>query len=281
MRVFLTGGTGYIGQAVARALRTAGHEVVALARPSADTKTLRGLGVLVMSGDLESLPSLRGGLDGFDAFVHTAKSGSNTVAADHAAIDTFTSLPGHFVYTSGVWSLGNTTEADEASPVNPLEISAWRPPHEELVLGAGGAVIRPGCVYGGRQDMFAGWFAAADQGRPLEIVGDGTNRWALVDLDELADLYVRVVEQEASGVLHGVDDSDSTLLECARLIAPEGKIEHVPLDVARKTMGDLADALAVNQLISSTTTRNMTFWNPWRTFRSTIADQWRVWREQQ
>jgi len=167
MRVFVTGATGYIGNAVTEALRARSHEVTAFARGQS----------LDAVGD-------------YDAFVHTAFSMTDTVAFDRAAVDAFTAKKGFFVFTSGVWVLGDTGEhgADETSPVNPLPLVAWRPGHEQLTLASGrNAVLRPGCVYGGKQSMFAAWFAAADQGKPLEIVGNGENHWAVVNLHDLAD----------------------------------------------------------------------------------------------
>ncbi|HYC91693.1 MAG TPA: NAD-dependent epimerase/dehydratase family protein [Thermoanaerobaculia bacterium] len=279
MRVFLTGATGYIGSAVAAALRHAGHEVGALVRADADTKHLRDLGAFLITGDLDTLPSLRDQLESYDAFVHTAQSRQNTAEADRAAVDTFTALGGHFVYTSGVWVLGNAKDADEASPVNPLSLVAWRPAHEELALGAGGAVLRPGCVYGGKQSLLAEWFAAATQGRPLQIVGDGTNRWAMVDLNDLTDLYVRAVAQRAKGVLHGIDDTRATLDECARAVAPNGTFEHVAIEAARAGMGPFVDALIVDQTIDSRETRAKTGWAPRRTFTSSVEEQWQEWRQ--
>jgi nucleoside-diphosphate-sugar epimerase len=276
MNLFLTGATGYIGSAVAAALRNAKHEVAALARPDADTKFLRDLGVVLIGGDLDTLPSLREQLAGYDAFVHIAQARQNTAEADRAAVDTFISLRGHFLYTSGVWVLGNTQSSDESSPVNPLPIVAWRPPHEELVLAAGGAVLRPGCVYGGRQSLCADWFAAADQKRATQLVGDGTNRWAMVNLHDLADLYVRIVEQKATGVLHGIDDTRETLDECVRAVGASA--EHVPIEIARTSMGPFADALAVDQTITSAKTREQTGWNPSRTFTSSLEEQWREWK---
>jgi nucleoside-diphosphate-sugar epimerase len=277
MRIFLTGATGYIGGAVAAALRKHDHEVAALVRPDADTRRLRDLGVVLFDGDLEALPSMREQLENFDAFVHTAQSRQNTVAADRAAVETFNGLSGFFVFTSGVWVLGNTNDARESSPVNPLELVAWRPAHEELAVGGGGAVIRPGIVYGGKQSILADWFAAAQQNRPLQMVGDGANRWVMVHVDELADLYVRVVEQQAKGVLHGIDDSDATVAEMARAIAPNGTIENIPLEAARGKLGPYADALAVDQRIASEDTRRATGWNPWKTFRTSLEEQWREW----
>src|SRR5687768_14602820 len=178
MNIFLTGASGYIGGAIAEALRKANHDVAALVRPEAETRHLRDLGVMLIGGDLESLPSLRDQLAGYDAFMHTAQARPNTVVADRAAIDTFIALRGHLLYTSGVWVVGNNLSAEEATPVDhPLPIVAWRVAHEELVLAAGGAVLRPGCVYGGRQSLCADWFAAAEQKRATKLVGDGQNHW--------------------------------------------------------------------------------------------------------
>ena len=278
MRVFLTGATGYIGKAVAAALRNAGHETGALVRPDADTKDLRDLGVVLLSGTLEDLPSLREQLETYDAYVNTAQDAQDPAGAASTVIDVFTALPGYFIYTSGVWVLGNTTDGHEGSDVNPIELAAWRPPIEERVLGAGGAVLRPGCVYGGKQSLLADWFAAAEQGRPLQIVGDGKNRWAMVHLHELADLYVRALDRRPTGVLHGIDDTDATLEECARAVAPNGTIETIPLDAARAKLGPFADALAIDQRISSAETRVKTEWKPWRTFTSSIEQQWQEWR---
>ncbi len=278
MNLFLTGATGYIGSAVAAALRNANHEVAALARPDADTKFLRDRGVVLIGGDLDTLPSLREQLAGYDAFIHIAQARQNTAEADRAAVDTFISLRGHFLYTSGVWVLGNTKSSDETSPVNPLSIVGWRPPHEELVLAAGGAVLRPGCVYGGKQSLCADWFAAADQNRTTQLVGDGTNRWAMVNLHDLADLYVRIVEQKASGVLHGIDDTRETLDDCVRAVG--ASVEHVPIETARTSMGPFTDALAVDQTITSAKTRELTGWNPSRTFTSSLEEQWREWKRE-
>src|ERR1041385_7168200 len=130
------------------------------------------------------------------------------------AIDTLAPLGGQFIYTSGVWALGNTTHADETSPQDPLRISAWRVEHENLVLQSPSrTVIRPGCVYGGKQSLLAGWFAAVEQNQPVEIVGDGQNRWAMIDIHDLAALYVAAVEQRAPGLLHAVDDEDAQTVE--------------------------------------------------------------------
>lgn len=52
MTVFVTGGTGFIGSAVVRALRNAGRAVQALVRPGSNHRNLAGLDVTFVEGDL-------------------------------------------------------------------------------------------------------------------------------------------------------------------------------------------------------------------------------------
>jgi len=280
MRVFLTGATGYIGSALAPALRERGHDVGALVRPESDSHKLRDAGVVVIAGDMASLPSLGDALAGYDVFVHAAQSNSAADAELVAnSVATFAAQKGFLIYTSGVWVLGNTTGvADESSPVNPLALVGWRAGIEQQVLKAGGAVLRPGCVYGGKQSLLAGWFAAAEQGEPLRLVGDGENRWAFVNLHDLVDLYLRAVEQRAAGVFHAVDDTHATLNQCAEAIAPDAAIEHVPAEVARESMGPFVDALTVDQHVSSAATRQKLGWIPKRDVVGSVSEQWSEWR---
>jgi len=268
MRIFMTGATGYIGGAVASTLRHHGHDVTALVRPESESRRLRDLGVVILSGDLDALPALGEALDGYDSYIHIAFAPQS----DRTAIDALAHR-GHFIYTSGVWVLGNTRGADETSAPNPLPLVAWRVAHEGLALQSpSNAVLRPGCVYGGKQSLCARWFAAVDQNQPVEIVGEGRNHWAMIDLHDLAACYVAIVEQRASGVMHAIDDTRATLDECAQALAPRVEISHVPGE------GDFADALLVDQTIESRITRERLGWTPKRTFTNSIEEQWREWR---
>lgn len=278
MRVFLTGATGYIGAAVAEALRERGHDVAALVRPESDDGHLREIGAVVIAGDLDSLPSLGETLAQYDTIVHTAQSNARTAELAQKALDAYSAQRAHLVWTSGCWVLGNTTNANERSPVNPLEIVSWRPETEERALAANGCVLRPGCVYGGKQSLVRDWFAAVEQNRPIQIVGDGRNHWAMVDLHELAKLYVRVVELRTTGILHAIDDTRAPLEQCARAVGPSSRLEFLPADAMRAKLGAFTDALVVDQVVDSSETRQRTGWNPKRTFTSSVTEQWEEWR---
>jgi dihydroflavonol-4-reductase len=70
MRVFLTGGTGFIGGRIAERLRARGDEVVALVRTPAKAGPLREAGCEIVEGDLSATEAIRRGVEGADAVLH-------------------------------------------------------------------------------------------------------------------------------------------------------------------------------------------------------------------
>ncbi|KAF0107904.1 MAG: hpnA [Anaerolineaceae bacterium] len=72
MKVFITGGTGFVGSAVIRKLLADGHTVRALARTGANTRMLDGLPVERVSGDLSDVPTLQEAMTGCEWVFHVA-----------------------------------------------------------------------------------------------------------------------------------------------------------------------------------------------------------------
>jgi dihydroflavonol-4-reductase len=72
MRALVTGATGFVGAAVARALVREGWQVRALARPGSDRRNIQALPVEVSEGDLADRPSLERALSGCDTLFHVA-----------------------------------------------------------------------------------------------------------------------------------------------------------------------------------------------------------------
>jgi dihydroflavonol-4-reductase len=72
MRALVTGATGFVGAAVARALVREGWQVRALARPGSDRRNIQALPVEVSEGDLADTLSLQRALSGCEALFHVA-----------------------------------------------------------------------------------------------------------------------------------------------------------------------------------------------------------------
>jgi dihydroflavonol-4-reductase len=72
MRTLVTGGTGFIGSHVVRALVADGMTVRALVRPASDRRALAGLPVEIVTGDLGEPASLAGALAGVEVLYHVA-----------------------------------------------------------------------------------------------------------------------------------------------------------------------------------------------------------------
>src|SRR5687768_10229935 len=72
MKYFVTGATGFIGGVVARQLRDAGHDVVALVRDPGRARGLAEIGVTLAHGDITDKESLRAPMVGVDGVYHIA-----------------------------------------------------------------------------------------------------------------------------------------------------------------------------------------------------------------
>ena len=111
MRVFITGGTGFIGSEVVKELLGARHEVIGLARSEKSAEKLRIVGATVINGSIEDSDSLIRGAKQADAvihcgFVHNFSDFNVAVRTGKQAIETIgneligTNKP--FIVTSGV-----------------------------------------------------------------------------------------------------------------------------------------------------------------------------------
>jgi dihydroflavonol-4-reductase len=130
-KVLITGGTGFVGSAVAIALRRSGYDLRALVRPSSPRANLAGLGVEIVEGDIRDPVAVRQAMMGIrfafhvaadyrlwarypDEIVQTNVEGTRIVmqAAKYAGVE-------RIVYTSSVaaLALGNDGDAADESIV--------------------------------------------------------------------------------------------------------------------------------------------------------------------
>ena len=296
MKVFVTGGTGYIGNAVVAALCRAGHDVTALTRHIEKSKLIERFGAKAVQGDIKQPETMAPFVKRADAVIHTAAEMSPDMGAiDRQTVafllDAVAQSDGlrRLIYTSGIWVLGDTGGKivdESASTKHASPVVAWRPAVEDLVgngfgLGITAWIIRPGIVYGGPGGITAMLFASAEKEGAIHIVGDGRNHWPLVHRDDLADLYVRCVEQAPAGhVFNATDSSRLTLRAIAeslsRAAGYQGRIVSTPIAEAKAQMGPLADALAMDQEVSGVLAERLLGWEP--RHRSLVGEAEALWR---
>jgi len=264
MKVFVTGATGYIGSAICESLKNSGHAVAGLARTPEKAGTLEARGYLAVRGTLEDVALLEAAARDADAVIHTAMEfDEQAPARDRAAVEAILKATREprkpFIYTSGVWVMGDTKGRmlGEIAMTRPPALVAWRPAVEELVLASQGTVFRPGMVFGRSGGFLAGMFNEARTTGAVRVIGTGENHWSSVHIDDLARLYALALVEPAPGELFitcgGMPQPVKKIaLAVAQACGIEGKVESIDLEAARARLGPRADCLAMDLKAGST-----------------------------
>lgn len=241
--VFVTG-AGYIGNAVAIALRQAGHNVTVLVRSSNKATELLKNEVRVVEGDLKNTAGFQKQIEEA-SYIVDASGDLQSVYGLFAAIEKASEKSPKsktFVYTSGILVYGDNPNKilDETSPVASVNLHPWskaRHEFEQKLLNSTlvrTVILRPGFVYGNS----SGGLGHMAFGGPLKgqftIVGNPQNRFSYTHVIDLADAYRRVVEAPVSvidkEVFNVVDYShptnDEMLHAAAKVAGFTGKPEY-------------------------------------------------------
>ena len=278
MKVFVTGATGYVGGAVARAFRASGHEVRGAARDATRARVLEARGIRPVLGTMDESAGFLEQARCCEAIVHAAfASGPRAFEYESRTVEALLDAAARgggrplFLYTSGCWVYGDTAGriADETAPLNPPTYAAVRPALERRVLESKdvrGIVMRPGCLYGGRGDLTSAWFQGA-AGGGVEVVGYGRARWAMSHEEDVGDAYLRAAEIGLAGEIFNISDgSEATQGEMARAAAHaagfRGDIRSTPVAEAVRRLGPYAECLAYDQRLSASKAARLLGWAP-------------------
>jgi nucleoside-diphosphate-sugar epimerase len=278
MQIFITGGSGYIGRATIRALTAHGIAVTALARSEHAARTVSDLGATPVTGALTDTDVLREAAGRADGVIHLGVDyAEGTADVDRAAAQALQDGvgTGPYVHTGGVWVYGDTDGVvDEDAPLSPPRITAWRLENEKRVLarsGTGGrpVVVMPGLVYGRSGGLAQAFFV--EPGRTagaVPCIGDGSNHWALVHVDDIAELYVLALNAPAGSVYAGVSGQNLPLADITQALSHAagcpGRTDSLTLDEAVRQMGPIAEAFALDQQFSGARARRELGWTPTR-----------------
>src|SRR5215212_9211286 len=225
MRVFLTGGTGFIGEHVARKLRERGDDVVALARSPEKGAALGELGCELVEGGVSDVDAIRAGLEGCDAAIHAAgiyKVGipkserqgmwETNVAGTERVLDAaIDAAVGRIVYVSTVNVFGDTRgevvdedyERDEGegflSCYDETKYRSHQIALDRIRKGAPIVIVQPGGVYGPGDHSELGNFIDQTRTGKLKMLMFPEAGFNLVHVDDVADGILRAYESGRTG----------------------------------------------------------------------------------
>lgn len=241
MKALVTGATGFVGAAVARALLAAGTEVRVLVRRDSDLRNLEGLKVEQTFGDLRDRDSLRRALSGCRQLYHVAAhyalwarnpavfydinvTGSRTLLeiARDVGIE-------RIVYTSTIGAIGlpATGPGCEETPVSPAQMaghykrSKYLAELEVMSLAKEGlpvVIVNPSAPVGERDikptptgQMIVDFM----KGRMWAYMDTGMN---LVDVDDVAVGHLRAMERGRAGERYILGNQNLSLREIFEIL---------------------------------------------------------------
>lgn len=198
MKVFVTGGTGFVGSAILQQLVEAEHGVRALVRPGSEGKLAVQTGVEIVPGDATEPETLDGALDGCDAVIHLVgiirefpsrgvtferlhieATGNILAAAQTQGVTRYLHMSSNGTGPTGTTGYHRTKwAAEQAVRTSDLAWTIFRP---SLIFGKGGEFVK----------------MLADLIRKMPVVpviGDGRYRMQPVAVTQVAESFVRALE---------------------------------------------------------------------------------------
>jgi farnesol dehydrogenase len=212
VRVLVTGGTGFLGRAIVRALVARGHEPVVFARRA----TSAGLGVRGIDGDVRDRAALAAAARGCDALCHSAALVSvwqrdarifhdvNVTGLEHALAAARDASVSRLVYTSSF--LAQPPAGGQA----PLNANPYQRSKAAASAVAGAArdsgsplvTLYPGVIYGpgelSESNLLGRLIADHLAGRLPGLVGPD-RIWSFAWVDDVAAAHVTAIERAAPG----------------------------------------------------------------------------------
>lgn len=197
MKVFVTGGTGFVGSEVLRQLIAAGHTVRALVRPGSESKLAGHDRVEIRHGDATDPSTLSGALQDCDAVIHLVgiirefpsmgitferlhvESTRNILAAtQQQGVRRYLHMSANGTGPTGTTGYHRTKwQGEEAVRASALEWTIFRP---SLIFGPGGEFVT----------MLAGLIRKMPV---VPVLGDGRYRIQPVAVAQVAESFVRAL----------------------------------------------------------------------------------------
>ncbi len=221
MRILVTGGGGFLGSNIARALHSQGHEVVSFSR--GDYPWMARSGIESIPGDLADFSAVSGAVRGCDVVFHVgAKAGiwgtydeyyrANALGTENVIKSCQEHKVDRLIYTcspSVVFDGTDQEGVDESKPYPDKFLADYpktKAMAEKMVVEANGqdlatVSLRPHLTLGpGDHHLMPRIIDRARKGR-LQLVGDGKNKVDTVYIDNCVDAHILAMERLKPGAI--------------------------------------------------------------------------------
>ena len=221
MKVFVTGGTGFIGSHLVERLAQDGHELYCLVRKTSDVRLLEKVGATLITGDVTDKASMLEGMKGCDWVanlaatyetwvpdrqIYTDVNVDGTRNVMECVLEAGVSKVVH-VSTSAIFGRPTDCPFTEQSPVGPVrfceyaqskydgDLIAWDL-HDRKGLPL--IMIYPAAVLGSRDDKATGQYIQNLMRRrvPVRVFPDTIYTW--VHVRDVAETIVRAFEKQGN-----------------------------------------------------------------------------------
>ena len=248
MRVLITGGTGYLGRAVVRALRAGGHEPVVFARTASGS----GLPGTLVDGDVRDRSALDRAAAGCDALCHSAALVSIwrrrredfdevNVGGLRNALDVATArkMP-RVLYTSSFVALPprGRTEPLAANDYQRTKLAADRLADRAVADGVPLVRVYPGVVYGPgsvTEGNLVGRLVSDHLRRRLPGLIGPENPWSFSYVDDVAAGHVAALARGRAGgryALGGENAPQRRVFEIVQALTGRRPPPRIPFPMA-------------------------------------------------
>lgn len=248
MRVLVTGGTGYLGAAIVRALHARGHHPVVFAR-RASSAALPGV---PLDGDIRDRHALQAAAGGVDAIVHAAALVSiwrpsprefdevNVGGLLNVLDVARTAGVRRIVYTSSFMALPPQGHSHplEANDYQRTKVRALVKARDAAAAGMPIVIMFPGVVYGpgaATEGNLVGRLVCDHMGRRLPGLIGADRQWSFSYVDDVASGHVEAVERadtRGEYILGGENAPQMRVFEIIRELTGRSLPRRLPFAVA-------------------------------------------------
>ena len=248
MRVLVTGGTGYLGAAIVRALSRAGHEPIVFARRAGAA----GLDATAIDGDVRDARAVDAAVRGAEAVCHTAALVSlwrprradfddvNVRGLEHVLDACRAHGVGRIVYTASFLALApaGARSPIEANDYQRTKVRALAVARDAARGGLPIVTLVPGVIYGPGADTEGNLVGRLVRdhlaGRLPGTVG-ASQIWSCAHVDDVALAHVRAIERGEAGdelALGGDNAPQMRVFEIVRDLTGRPLPRRIPIAAA-------------------------------------------------